>query len=1334
MSPSKYILTPPDDLHPYVQPSDDQVRPEYPDFEPWEHRKEEDQILLNFVAKGYYATSKVNFESISARSSLPESLPKLSDRLADQFSRVLRIREQEINRIPATNGTSHVPFSDLSGPGFQLPSRVTLTEHRREIWLQELSSPYVSLPKLSTHIPHGLKRRQVLEQCCAKQIPLKRAIWLIKCCYSTEWKVRSSKQKLAEKGSDVDLQLTKEWTDNFVYILEKLIFEMVQYDNDPVQLKRWKSEVGYFLKLLGNCYTLGLIEKETFHHWLVEFGAKVKNLEFLPLTLHILTIFWDDICQPAANISTAPQKVFLVSKVAEMLLNKHHSISHSKSMINDEKYIINDIKKNGMIKDSLKSIISSLIRKLFHNSSLEAFIFPNPSWDIYKPILEEVIGTVSPNDNSDLATEIRRKLELISYRNESLTRKSTSLAKPANADEQLDNIYVSGSILKLSSVDVELIQRLDDNQVDFDWISYLEKNMLNVTEIRQLVLWAIHPSRATHYEANQLVAKIILLKINTVEAFQEYAVEDIIWSLVFQLAKLTDQERSMTIDLTSLYRLLNLLITYGILKVPTYIRKLISSGILYLPESNDKFMHCNVLINLKISPLMKNQYNLVLRNVMEYDATFYLEYNFDQLVRKTEELKELILNKKDTTKTDFPLSIKIMTAEWYLNALCSGNPSSVDKITLVRNFQVFCFHLDAFHYFYKWIEFIVYHQLLSDVEALENLMDILLCYGKLFSQFINDHILFTKTFIFMYTKVLKIKDGNSYAVTSLMPFWRFFMKNFSVALNIDEDLRTEFSAVCEEENIKCEKLSKSKQQALDLYQALSSTGSKTATWSFPEIFQTSLRGFLITKDKPIDQKRYRYDLLLLMNAGLKDYNKFMSIFLKKRNFEQADLVWLVSAKLLSFDQIQHVLGMEIVLGLLSIETYQYGLHFEYHKEQFIRSNFKTVLAACQINLSESYTLLLNLLLKFGTDSKLAAISNKAIVTILSSNPTSANHIMEDLLFHGLTRTDNNDDSTLEELHTSGIYEMLNFTNLWIFQAYTSYQVELISSTDETQLESFLFEIIEGSGFNCLCANIFDRIASANSKLSIISIFERDFFQKCLLSQHPNDLYSSIVIEIITSLSQKFHNEVQISDENFELLQKVLDLYSEFDEESLKHYEFQFEITLRLLTIHQASVFHKVMVSMQNRNITQTARLIDRLFMLFEEVITDLRLKLMLYEILNSLKSYSIYISTTSTGFETPKRLLSLPPFQISSFTKNGAAKHEDDDELKLGVVMAKPAPEDESNRWFIFDKDENEYSCKLRNKPYHLIANFQTESASCFNNSCLNLSLFNTCFEKKNPS
>lgn len=1329
MSPSKYILTPPDDLHPYVPPTESQLHAEYPDFEPWKHTKEEDQILLNFVAKGYYTTSKVNFESISARSSLQESLPKLSDQLADQFSRVLRIREEEINRIPANDGVSPAPFNHLCGPGFLLPSRITLTEHRRELWLQELGSSYASLPKLSRHIPHGLKRRQVLEQCCAKQIPLKRAIWLIKCCYSLEWKIKTSKNKETEVDESLQPQLTKEWTDNFVYILEKLIFEMVQHDNDPVQLKRWRAEVRYFLKLLGNSYTLELIDKEVFHHWLVEFGAKVKNFEFLPLTLHVLIIFWEGICGPREEENSS-QSVFLVSKVAEMLLSKYHTVSQSKSMINDEKYIINDIKKNGKIKDSILSTLKMLIRRLFDNNSLEAFIFSDSGWDLYKPILYEITSTPALSRSSEQASEVRKKLELISYRNESLRTRSPSSS--ADNDKDANDSSNGSDILKLRTVDIDLTSKLDDNPIDFDWASYLDRNMLHVTQIRQLFLWAIHPSRRTHYEANQLVAKIVLLKINTVEAFQEYAVEDVIWSLVFQLAKLDKSTRSSTVALPTMYRLLNILITYGILKVPTYIRKLISSGILYLPESNDKFVHCDVLINLKISPLMKSQYNMVLRNVMEYNSVYFEEYNFDRLLLKTENLKQIISNEQDLSTTEYPLNIKIMTAEWYLTTICSGSPLSVDKATLIKNFQIFSVRLDVTQYFYKWVEFIVYHQLIKDIEALEALMDILLCYGKLFAQFINDHILFTKTFILIYTKELKNKDQNSYAVTSFMPFWKFFIKNFPSALKIDEDLRTELLAVYEEEKAKIERLSKNRQEAVNLYMSFSEQETKNLSWNFTEIFQTNLRIFLAAKAVS-NQGHSRRNLLLLMTTNIKEYNKFMSIFLKRKAFKQEDLLNLISSKLLTFEQVQSVLGMDTILNLLPVEISNYGLYFEYHKGQYITNNFKAVLTACQTNFSQFYSTFLDVLLRYGTDSKFASVSNKMIATTLKKNPVTNNQIFEDILLYGTSKADDDGDSTIEEVRPAAMYSMLNFTNLWVFQAYTSYQIELLEESGSSSLEDFLFEVINNSGSNCLCAHIFDGIDDYQVLQSIIQISEHNFFEKYLLNCDANENYLRVVIEIITSLSQKLQGEVNISDESFELLIKAVNYFTNLDEKSLAEIEIQLEITLKIFTIHQNSIFQRIVSSIEARETKGPASLIDNTYKLFEEITSNLRLKLMLYELLSSMKSYCIYASTMSVKFDVPLKLLKLPPFQISSFMKKTSGK-DADDKADLGLQIIGSQSGDDGWRWFLYDKKEASYFCKLHLEPYHLISNYQPESMSSFNNSCLNLSLFNACFEKKNPS
>lgn len=246
----------------------------------------------------------------------------------------------------------------------------------------------------------------------------------------------------------------------------------------------------------------------------------------------------------------------------------------------------------------------------------------------------------------------------------------------------------------INCIDTQFTKLLDDNPTEFDWPTYVDQNPLTMHKIIQLILWSIHPSRQfDHYESNQLVAKLLLLRINsTDEDLHEFQIEDAIWSLVFQLAKnFSAQKRVVSYMMPSLYRLLNILITYGIIKVPTYIRKLISSGLLYLQDSNDKFVHVQLLINLKISPLMKSQYNMVLRNVMEYDVKFYEIFNFDQLVEITEQIKMRILSNDITnlqlSKT--PLSIKIMVAEWYLSHLCSGILSSVNRTVLLKIFKIF---------------------------------------------------------------------------------------------------------------------------------------------------------------------------------------------------------------------------------------------------------------------------------------------------------------------------------------------------------------------------------------------------------------------------------------------------------------------------------------------------------------------------------------------------------------------------------------------------------------------------------------------------------------------
>lgn len=1349
MTPSKYILTPPDDLHPYV-PSKNNDRPEvYPDFDPWRHTKREDEILLNYVSKGYYSSSKVNFESISARSSLQESLPKLSDQLAEQFSQVIHIREGEVNKIfSGRQDPNNSFFDDLCGPGFALPGRVTLTEHRRELWLQELSSPYASLHKLSKHIPHGLKRRQVLEQCYMKRIPLKRAAWLIKCCNSIEWKALITKQQ-QKQGYNIDVsgQLLKEWTDNFVYITEKLIFEMKQHYNDPAQLKRWRGDVGYFLKLLGNCYIMDLLDKDIFHHWLVEFCAKIEKFELLPLTLHILMVFWDGICQKVEE-STLSQPLFLVSKTAEMLLSKYYTVSHSKSMIDEEKYIINDNKKNNKIRESILSTLRFLICKLFQEQSLEAFIFPNSSWDLYKPILYEIVGNFQASP--ERLRETRKKLELISYRNESL-RFSSSLRDEASSTEastQSNSTIMNTEvdITRLPFVDTKFTQMLDDNPVGFDWTSYVDRNVLHVGQIRQLCLWAVHPSRRSHYEAGQLVAKVLLLKMNSVNGFQEYIIEDVIWSLVFQIAKLSEPKRQFLVDLGQLYALLNIVITYGILKVSTYVRKLISSGILYLSESNDKFIHCDLLINLKISPLMKTQYNMVLRNVMEYDASYFEKYNFDQLLRNSDELKQRIVTESELDSEVYPLSIKIMTAEWYLTKLCSEKLAPVDKATLVKNFHIFCVHLQAFHYYYKWIEFIVYHQLLVDIEALEALMDILLCYNKLFSQLVNDHILFIKTFIFIYTRVLKERDSGTYAVTSFMPFWRFFIKGFPFALNADEELKSELSAVYEEEKAKLERLANNKQEALQVYCSIRGSEIKGTNLNFPEVFSTSLRNLLVLKDSPVDQKKFRNFLLLLMASSLRDYNKFMSIFLKRKDFEVVSLRYLISRKLLTFDLVQNVLGSAFVLDLLSKNDVSENSYYRYYEDLYVKNNFAGILKASLSNdFPQNHDTFLKILVRNGTLSKLSLTSIKMMTGLFKENSSNSFQILDGLLHYGMSKFELHDSIQTDD--PSQLYQKLNFANLWIFQVFTNFQIELIINSGgdyHTRLHDFLFQVVEATDYNCLCAHLFDRIEDISVVELIAQTFEGDFFSKFFSVEEIDKNYMAVIVEVLTSLSQKVHkdtsNDLKISDDNFKLLKHIMSSFCQMPEHEMQELEAQLDVFLKIFSIHQNILFQHIITVIRNGNYQEAAALINDMYTLFDKISFNLRLKLMLYEVLSSLKSYCIYVSTAvienyEQKFEVPERLLNLPPFQISSFMKE-----KDDEELNeevdLGistVEMRNDGDKEKIRRWFIFNKKEDQYWCELQNEPYHYINNFQTEADNSFNNSCLNLSLFNATFQRQNP-
>lgn len=62
---------------------------------------------------------------------------------------------------------------------FKLPSRVTLNEQKRNLFLKELGDPTVPLHKLAKSVPHGTKNADLLDVLFKSGVPSSRSGWYI---------------------------------------------------------------------------------------------------------------------------------------------------------------------------------------------------------------------------------------------------------------------------------------------------------------------------------------------------------------------------------------------------------------------------------------------------------------------------------------------------------------------------------------------------------------------------------------------------------------------------------------------------------------------------------------------------------------------------------------------------------------------------------------------------------------------------------------------------------------------------------------------------------------------------------------------------------------------------------------------------------------------------------------------------------------------------------------------------------------------------------------------------------------------------------------------------
>lgn len=254
----RYRLTPPSSVYPYTgKPPADPYIPEpstlsgfasvYPDFEPWTHRRHEDEVAVRNLLKGCVERQIVAKELQLARGWAHRTL-KLGSALLLLLSlmHTTLAKRAHMGRVTAKSS-------------FKPPPRVTLTEQKKEIWLRNLANGSVSLRKLSRTIPHGIRNKTLLDQLVAKNVPVDRAIWLIKCIGLNELRL------LRRKGEETDGEIAwiSEWTRQLIHYIELTLFGPLDSEGVTFEAST-RFRILYLKELVRALFMENLVNKRLF--------------------------------------------------------------------------------------------------------------------------------------------------------------------------------------------------------------------------------------------------------------------------------------------------------------------------------------------------------------------------------------------------------------------------------------------------------------------------------------------------------------------------------------------------------------------------------------------------------------------------------------------------------------------------------------------------------------------------------------------------------------------------------------------------------------------------------------------------------------------------------------------------------------------------------------------------------------------------------------------------------------------------------------------------------------------------------------------------------------
>ncbi|KAM0789234.1 hypothetical protein ACM66B_000077 [Microbotryomycetes sp. NB124-2] len=277
----------------------------YPQFYPTCDGQDEDQLTEQAVKSGYPSRVVVPTETFSAHQLIYEKL-KTSNILSNLSKLGDAVLARQRQNLPTFDAFA-----------FKLPKRAMLSDHKRELWLNDLANSAVPLSKLYPLIPNvsgSLKDTTLLENMYKRRVPLARAVWFIRASGASEIQ-HQVRMKAAgghvHSAAAITANFEREWTAALLQFVSKQLQEISMDAVKPsapstdarrrVTDKRavmtdaslraeWTSRFSWSLKLLEMLYEEHLLDGDAFLRFIVK-QIETSNIGQLPFALFLAEEF-----------------------------------------------------------------------------------------------------------------------------------------------------------------------------------------------------------------------------------------------------------------------------------------------------------------------------------------------------------------------------------------------------------------------------------------------------------------------------------------------------------------------------------------------------------------------------------------------------------------------------------------------------------------------------------------------------------------------------------------------------------------------------------------------------------------------------------------------------------------------------------------------------------------------------------------------------------------------------------------------------------------------------------------------------------------------------------